>query len=112
MGEPTCRRCGRCCAVKVVVEDRVIYTGEACRFYDPETKLCTVYARRHEANPDCLSLDEAIRQGVLPADCPFVAERPDYKPPIDMREFAEQLAAGDDEVELWLESDDDPGPEN
>ena len=42
MAEPTCRRCGRCCAVKVIVEDKVIYTGEACRYFDPETRLYLV----------------------------------------------------------------------
>ncbi len=78
-----CRRCGRCCYAKLLVGDRVIYTDAPCDHLDPETRLCRVYDRRHEVNPDCLSVEEGIRRGVFPADCPYVADLPGYNAPIE-----------------------------
>jgi len=83
MSESICRRCGRCCAVKIVVEGRVIYTRDMCRHLDPHTGLCTVYEWRHQVNPECADMSEAIRAGLLPADCPYVADIPDYVGPIE-----------------------------
>ena len=81
--EAKCLRCGRCCTDKYIVGDKV-YVGEgACKYLDPQKKLCTVYAHRHETNPDCLSLRDGIALGVFPADCPYVADLPDYVAPSD-----------------------------
>ena len=79
--EDICLRCGRCCHSKVIFDDDVIYTPFPCRYLDEETHLCTVYDHRWEANPDCLTLDEGIRLGVFPADCPYVKDIPGYVPP-------------------------------
>jgi len=77
-----CRKCGRCCCEKFVLDGTVYYMSAVCEFLDPETKLCTIYEDRHERHPDCLPLEEGIRQGVFPADCPYVKDLPDYKPPV------------------------------
>ena len=98
-----CRKCGRCCARKIVVEDKVFYTEYYCPYLDRETKLCTVYDRRHEINPHCLTVEEGIKVGVFPADCPFVAHIPDYAPPAEkwdehaLEEALEVLAQAEDE---------------
>ncbi len=80
--ESLCRRCGRCCAKKVVLDGRVIYTPFYCEHLDLESRLCRVYATRHEVSPRCLHIERAIARGVLPADCPYVAGRPGYVPPL------------------------------
>ena len=79
--EEKCRRCGRCCCAKLLLDDEVVYTPFLCKYLDEKTRLCTVYENRHEMNPDCLTLEEGIRIGVFPADCPYVADLEEYKPP-------------------------------
>ena len=82
MADPAlCERCGRCCCVKFYLDDELVYTPWFCHFYDPETHLCTVYERRFEVNPHCLTVEEGIAAGVFPADCPYVRDRPGYRPP-------------------------------
>ncbi|MHC5057383.1 MAG: CxxCxxCC domain-containing protein [Planctomycetota bacterium] len=93
--EAVCRRCGRCCYAKLLVGDQVIYTDTPCAHLDLETRLCRVYGRRHEANPDCLSVDEGVRRGVFPADCPYVAGTPGYRAPVEDTDPAVLAAALD-----------------
>ena len=81
--EAMCRRCGRCCYAKFLVGDRVIYTDTPCVHLDLDTRLCRIYDRRHEVNPDCLDVEQGILRGVFPADCPYVAGIPGYKAPIE-----------------------------
>jgi len=81
--EALCRRCGRCCYEKLIVEDHVFTLRKPCKFFDETTRLCRVYARRHEVNPRCLTVAEGIRLGVFPADCPYVREVPGYRPAVD-----------------------------
>ena len=93
--EAECRRCGRCCYAKLLVGDRVIYTDVPCAYLDLQTRLCRVYERRHEMNPDCLRVEEGIRRGVFPADCPYVAGIAGYKAPIEDADDATLAAALD-----------------
>lgn len=80
--EEKCRRCGRCCYEKVEYEGEVFYTDVPCEKLDPATCMCTVYDRRHAARPGCVPLTPRIvSRGVLPADCPYVAELEEYRPP-------------------------------
>lgn len=79
--EAACRRCGRCCVQKVIVNGEVFATTRPCRYLDPKSKLCTVYERRFEVNADCLSVPDGIRHHVFPADCPYVQGLQDYRPP-------------------------------
>ena len=78
-----CKRCGRCCYEKLVVDDLVLFTSKFCEYLDEETKLCAIYEERHITNPKCLSVDVGIKFSVFPADCPYVADLPGYKPPIE-----------------------------
>lgn len=82
--EAKCRRCGTCCRDKYLVEDRIFLAAEgACEHLDPKTKLCTIYERRHDINPQCLSVAQGIELEVFPADCPYVRDLPNYRPPVD-----------------------------
>ena len=78
-----CVRCGRCCHEKLVVDDMVLFTSKPCVYLDEQTKLCTVYEQRHVVNPKCLSVEAGIKFSVFPRDCPYVADLPDYKPPVE-----------------------------
>ena len=82
--EALCRKCGRCCRVKLIVEDEVFVLPEACPHLDPETKLCRVYERRHEVNPECATMEQAIAARVFPDDCPYVADIPEYRGPVEV----------------------------
>jgi uncharacterized cysteine cluster protein YcgN (CxxCxxCC family) len=100
--EEKCLKCGRCCYAKLIVDGEVIYTPYPCPHLDEKTRLCTVYERRFEVNPKCLSVEEGLRIGVFPADCPYTADIPDYKPP---REHWTQ-----EDLELYAEvADEDNG---
>lgn len=82
MADPRlCRRCGKCCHKKIFIDGQVVYLPSFCKFYDPQTRLCTVYENRFELNPHCLTVEEGIQLGVFPADCPYVRDLPDYCPP-------------------------------
>jgi len=78
----------------MVIGDEVIYLPLFCRFLDPGTRLCTVYDRRFEENPRCLTVEEGVELGVFPADCPYVRGLRGYRPP------RERCTA--DELETYL----------
>ncbi len=80
--ENKCRRCGRCCYEKIEFEGEVYYTATPCEMLDLATRLCTVYENRISARPGCTPLTPQIAAcGVLPADCPYVADIEDYPAP-------------------------------
>lgn len=79
--EDLCRRCGRCCYAKVILDDEVYYTDIPCRHLDPGTHLCMIYEKRFEIEPDCLTVKEGIKRRVFPADCPYVADLAGYRAP-------------------------------
>lgn len=74
--EALCERSGRCCLVKTQLPDgRVVLTGERCRYQNPITLLCSIYGRRLAMKGQryqCASLKRAIRDRLLPVDCPYV----------------------------------------
>jgi len=81
--ESRCRRCGRCCYEKIEHAGRVYYNNIPCDRLDLTTNLCTVYDQRHQAKPECMPLDEqTLRYGILPADCPYVADLDNYNAPM------------------------------
>ncbi len=83
--EAKCRRCGECCRDKFLIDGRMFFAAEGyCRYLDPKTKLCTIYERRHEINPQCLSVEDGVKLGVFPQDCPYVKDLPDYRPPFEI----------------------------
>ncbi len=71
--EAICDRCGRCCYEKYAYRDKVFYSNTPCQYLDTGTRLCRVYQRRSELQPDCARLTpDLVRSGVLPVDCPYV----------------------------------------
>ena len=78
--EPLCRRCGRCCYEKFIVDGHVFTTRRPCPHLDVKTHLCAVYEKRFEVNPRCLDVPRGIELGVFPADCPYVRDLPNYLP--------------------------------
>ena len=88
--EARCQRCGRCCYEKIEYNNRVYYTDKPCEKLDLETLLCSVYGDRHAEKSECMPLDqEMLLRGILPLNCPYVADIPDYNAP-----------------QLWDESDE------
>lgn len=83
--EALCSQCGKCCYKKIIVGSTVFITPFPCEYLDTETNLCTVYERRHEANPECLNMVEGMKHSAFPADCGYVpAMAPKgYRPAID-----------------------------
>jgi hypothetical protein len=71
--ELLCRHCGKCCYKKIFIGRTVCITLFPCKYLDVHTNLCTIYERRHEVNPFCLSVPEGLRVSAFPADCPYVA---------------------------------------
>lgn len=80
-GEALCRKCGACCYEKVYISGEVFSTTRPCAHLDTTRLLCKVYGRRFESNPNCLGVEEGVRRRVFPADCPYVRNRPAYRPP-------------------------------
>ena len=80
--EARCQRCGRCCYEKIEYEGRVYYTDKPCDKLDLKTCLCTVYEDRLREKPECIPLDkDTLQRGILPGDCHYVADIPDYNTP-------------------------------
>lgn len=66
-----------------MVNGRIYVLPSYCKFWDPDTKLCKIYDKRHKLNPECLDVGRGSRIGVFPADCPYVKDIPDYEAPVD-----------------------------
>ena len=81
--EALCRKCGKCCTEKIEIDD-VIYMSKAhCRFLDKKTLQCKVYENRFEAEPDCSDVPTGIKNGIFPADCPYVQDVENYQAPVE-----------------------------
>ena len=80
--ESLCNHCGKCCYQKIIVGRKVYLTPFPCEYLDTQTNMCTVYDRRHELNPDCLSIEVGMKYSAFPEDCPYVPELApkNYKP--------------------------------
>ncbi len=79
--EEACRKCGRCCFEKIVVNNEVFCTSIPCPYLDPVTRLCAIYPNRLKLNPHCLTVAQGIEFRAFPADCPYVTHLTDYRPP-------------------------------
>ncbi|MHB1399875.1 MAG: CxxCxxCC domain-containing protein [Trichloromonadaceae bacterium] len=84
--EARCRRCGRCCYEKIEDDAGIYYTEVACEKLDLGSLQCTVYATRETSRPGCRALTpELVARGLLPADCPYVAELETYVAPLPLK---------------------------
>jgi uncharacterized cysteine cluster protein YcgN (CxxCxxCC family) len=55
--ESLCNRCGLCCFEKIEDErGNIFFTRTPCRYLDVVTRLCRIYERRFDINPDCVKL--------------------------------------------------------
>ena len=80
--EAKCKRCGRCCYKKVLYRGRMFYTPFPCLHLDEKTRLCRVYECRYTVNSQCLSVEDGLKLGVFPSDCPYAQGVPNYKAPV------------------------------
>jgi len=80
--EAMCQRCGRCCRLKLEMNGKVILGGY-CPFYSEKDHGCVCYPTRKKSNPHCKGLADAIMQGLLPEDCPYVETLPLYRTVVD-----------------------------
>lgn len=70
--EELCNHCGKCCYQKIIVGRTVYLTPFPCQYLDTDTNLCTIYDRRHELNPECLSIETGMKHSAFPMDCGYV----------------------------------------
>jgi len=96
--EQLCNNCGKCCYKKIIVGRTVFITPFPCEFLDTDTNLCTIYDKRHELNPLCLSIEEGMKVNAFPEDCPYVPEMapPQYRPARDSWNWAGEWDDFDD----------------
>jgi uncharacterized cysteine cluster protein YcgN (CxxCxxCC family) len=80
--EAICQRCGRCCYEKLDYRGKIFYTNKPCTYLDTRTNACRIYQQRSIRNPECARLTpELAGAGILPADCPYVADVDNYPAP-------------------------------
>jgi len=79
--EEACRKCGRCCFEKIIVNNEVFCTSVPCAYLDSATRRCSIYPDRFKLNPHCLTVSQGIEFRAFPAYCPYVSGLTDYRPP-------------------------------
>ena len=96
--EQLCNKCGKCCYKKIIVGRTVFITPFPCEFLDTHSNQCTIYERRHELNPYCLSIEEGLKVSAFPADCPYVEAQapPSYKPAKESWDWEQEWDGFDD----------------
>lgn len=80
--EKICRRCGRCCVRKELVNGKTVFTKDPCSHLMKDEHgrtTCKIYPDRLHKIVDaggkpvrCLLALESYNQGLLPKDCPYV----------------------------------------
>jgi len=73
--EQLCDGCGQCCLVKLqdVDTDEIFATDVVCRFLNPDTGHCGVYAERTRKKPECFVIerDNNEHYSWLPNSCAY-----------------------------------------
>ena len=73
--ENICRRCGKCCLIKLEDETtgEVYYTNVICRYFDEEHMCCSVYDKRSELVSGCLKLtpENVDKLPWMPKSCAY-----------------------------------------
>jgi hypothetical protein len=64
---------GMCCWYSYFdgTDNFVIYP---CEYLSKKTRRCKIYKNRFKINPNCLTVDEALKEGQLPIKCAYVIE--------------------------------------
>ena len=88
--EALCNHCGKCCYQKLIIGRTVYATPFPCKYLDVHTNQCTIYERRHEIYPDCLSMESGFKHSAFPADCTYIPTMApkNYKPPREDRDWS------------------------
>ena len=70
--ENMCKRCGICCHNKMIINERVhIFINNPCKYLN-EKEECRVYEERFKKKDiKCMTLEEAIKAGILPKECGY-----------------------------------------
>jgi uncharacterized cysteine cluster protein YcgN (CxxCxxCC family) len=79
-----CPNPGVCCYFAAMVHGKQVKTDHPCPYLDTEAGECTIYNQRRR-NPECLGLDEMIKEGTVPKWCPYVKDDPAYQARTDTR---------------------------
>lgn len=91
--EKACDNCGKCCFEKVNKNGSwVIDYTKPCKFlkFVGHRSECTVYEKRFDKCPTCVTVPEAITRKSLPSSCAYIKSLPQYLAPIDKREDYEK----------------------
>jgi uncharacterized cysteine cluster protein YcgN (CxxCxxCC family) len=78
--ERLCKQCGKCCHRLVETDGKFIrHPLLHCKFFNVDTKHCTVYHSRFMVHSSCMELipptiGELAESGFLPLDCGYVEE--------------------------------------
>lgn len=81
MAQDKCKRCGKCCVVKLNIMGYVVLTQKVCPYLEimKDGKYnCKIYRDRFELASWCHPISEAIDEGSVPETCGYV-EGTDYK---------------------------------
>lgn len=74
--EAICACCGLCCHERTVAPGGAVAVdaGQACEYFDPASRLCTVYPHRFEVNRRChrMTPRQAVFADHLPDTCAYV----------------------------------------
>jgi len=76
---------GKCCYFLVrIIDDKyndifVTLSNHPCKYLNIKTGRCKVYKKRHELNPNCLTIKEMIISGTIPKQCLYVKDNQEYQ---------------------------------
>lgn len=85
-----CNKCpasirGKCCyfSAEIIDDNRVHWklslSKHPCKYLNTKTGRCKVYKKRHEMNPNCLTIKEMTLNGTVPKECLYVKDNHDYQ---------------------------------
>jgi len=73
-----CNQCpsslrGMCCWFSIYdgVDNFIV---RPCPYLSKKTRRCTIYKKRFEINPRCLTLKKGLERGAFPKECAYVKE--------------------------------------
>lgn len=91
MKKTKCKKCGRCCFYKIIIDGIPVFTKRCCKYLNLETKKCKVYKRRFDEGIGCLDIKTSIEKRALPSDCPYVENINGYTGPLTPEQAIEHF---------------------
>ncbi len=85
-----CNKCpasirGKCCYTSTWITDNnqvhwiVSLSKHPCKYLNTKTGRCKIYKKRHEINPNCLTIKEMILKGTVSKECLYVKDNQEYQ---------------------------------